>query len=279
MHTVHSPEPAHADEAGAHLPREEPACRPCPRTAFTAASHFQFVIPSEATFSRRPVLLPRVHGRNGRGTNVRSAPLGEPLLSIRMTPAPSDPGPAAPPPLDHEALVRLLREELVKTQLIVLDLNDRILEKETDKADAIAILARVELVLEQKIDYITELDRLLNAQISDLRAQLEASRNEARDCARAAAELSVRLGNSPAPANPSAPALEQTRAAASAVASAFEQRTRELADTRAQLDQTARKLAERDHELAVERHRLNKVFRSSLWRLGRPWRALFGPKL
>jgi hypothetical protein len=186
---------------------------------------------------------------------------------------------APPPPSDNEALIRLLREELIKTQLIVLDLNDRVLEKETAKADAIAILARVELVLEQKIDYITELDRLLNAQIADLRRQLESSRAETRACADAVAALASRLAVAPPTAASSSTPLAQTEAAVSSLAAAFDQRTRELADTRAQLDHTARTLAERDHALALERHRLNKIFRSSLWRLGRPWRALFGPKL
>src|SRR5690606_25828208 len=119
---------------------------------------------------------------------------------------------APPPPSDNEALIRLLREELIKTQLTVLDLNDRALEQETDKADAIAILARVELVLEQKIDYITELDRLLNAQIADLRRQLDEARNEAQTCTVATTDFASRLTNAPVTTPLTATRLEQTHA-------------------------------------------------------------------
>ena len=53
----------------------------------------------------------------------------------------------------------------------------------------------------------------------------------------------------------------------------------ELARTRAHLADTERTLADREASLAHERRRLDKIFASALWRLGRPWRALFGPKI
>ena len=53
----------------------------------------------------------------------------------------------------------------------------------------------------------------------------------------------------------------------------------DLAQTRARLADTERTIADREASLAHERRRLEKIFASALWRLGRPWRALFGPKV
>lgn len=210
-------------------------------------------------------------------------------------------------PLSGEALVRLLREELIKTQMIVLDLNDRVLEKETEKADAVAILGQVELVLEQKINYITELDRALNAQIAGVRARLESTERENQAHATSIQELLAKLDAANKEvtrmhgvAGDYARDLAHTREALN-VESATHQQTRaqlsatstelastgqtlattqsDLAATRGQLEDTQRKLEQTHTELAHERHRLNKIFRSALWKLGRPWRALFGPEV
>ena len=67
-------------------------------------------------------------------------------------------------------LVQSVRRELIESQLVVLELNDQILQKQTDKADAIALLCQAELMLEQKISHIMELDRVLNLQITDLKS-------------------------------------------------------------------------------------------------------------
>lgn len=210
-------------------------------------------------------------------------------------------------PLSNEALVRLLREELIKTQMIVLDLNDRVLEKETEKADAVAILGQVELVLEQKINYITELDRALNLQIAELRARLQST--EAENQARSASiqELLAKLdaanqevtrmhgvagdyardlAHTREALTAESATLQQTRAQLSATASELATTAQTLASTeatlaatRTQLEATQRTLQTTEAELARERHRLDQVFRSALWKLGRPWRALFGPKV
>jgi chromosome segregation ATPase len=206
-----------------------------------------------------------------------------------------------------EALVRLLREELIKTQMIVLDLNDRVLEKETEKADAVAILGQVELVLEQKINYITELDRALNGQLAELRARLETTQNENQARETSIQDLLQRLdaankevGRMHGVAGDYARDLAHTREALN-VESATHQQTRaqlaatstelattsqtlaatqgDLASTRTHLAETQRTLQSTEAELARERHRLNKIFRSALWKLGRPWRALFGPQV
>ena len=79
---------------------------------------------------------------------------------------------ASPASNDPHEQVAHLRRELVKTQLVVLELNDRVLQKETDKADAVALLGQAELVLEQKINHVMELDRVLNLRIQELKSAL-----------------------------------------------------------------------------------------------------------
>jgi chromosome segregation ATPase len=69
-----------------------------------------------------------------------------------------------------------VREELIRSQITVLELQDTILQKETDKADAVAILGQAELVLEGKINYIVELDRVLNERIATAQQELAAAR-------------------------------------------------------------------------------------------------------
>lgn len=78
--------------------------------------------------------------------------------------------PASPSPQPERELVQSVRRELIESQLVVLELNDQILQKQTDKADAIALLCQAELVLEQKISHIMELDRVLNLQIDELKS-------------------------------------------------------------------------------------------------------------
>ena len=73
-------------------------------------------------------------------------------------------------PLD---LLQSVRQRLVQSQLTVLELNDRILEKETDKADAVALLGFAELQLENKINHHMELDRVLNIRIQELETEVK----------------------------------------------------------------------------------------------------------
>lgn len=96
--------------------------------------------------------------------------------------------PSTPPPspeferlqrelIDKSDLVQQVREELIRSQITVLELQDSVLQKETDKADAVAILGQAELVLEGKINYIFELDRVLNERIAALKNELAAERS------------------------------------------------------------------------------------------------------
>jgi chromosome segregation ATPase len=63
-------------------------------------------------------------------------------------------------------LIQNVRRELILSQITVLELQDTVLQKETDKADAISILGQAEHALESKINYIVELDRVLNEKLA-----------------------------------------------------------------------------------------------------------------
>jgi chromosome segregation ATPase len=80
-------------------------------------------------------------------------------------------------------LVQDIRKELILAQITVLELQDTVLQKETDKADAVSILGQSEHALEGKINYIVELDRVLNEKIASLQSELAAVRagNDERD--------------------------------------------------------------------------------------------------
>jgi hypothetical protein len=67
---------------------------------------------------------------------------------------------------EKEQLVQDIRKELILSQITVLELQDTVLQKETDKADAVSILGQAEHALEAKINYIVELDRVLNEKLA-----------------------------------------------------------------------------------------------------------------
>jgi len=77
---------------------------------------------------------------------------------------------------EKSELVQSIRKELILSQITVLELQDTILQKETDKADAVSILGRAELVLEGKINYIFELDRVLNERLAAAQKELSDAR-------------------------------------------------------------------------------------------------------
>ncbi len=72
-------------------------------------------------------------------------------------------------------LIQSIRKELILSQVTVLELQDTVLQKETDKADAVSILGQAEHALEGKINYIVELDRVLNGQLATAQAALAAA--------------------------------------------------------------------------------------------------------
>ena len=228
---------------------------------------------------------------------------------------------SAPP----ETTLETLRREIVAAELQILELNDRLAAKDTDRADAVALLGQAELVLEEKIGYIMTLDQALNARIRELEQECERKsaeidrRGEAIEAAQAADErhrrerdavikdLSERLETANQEINRAhelarsfaekANHNEQTLAATqrelagvqsqlSASTSQLADRVAELADSRqrievlsADLNAITVRLSAAEENLAAERGRLHAIFHSLLWRWGRPWRALFGPKV
>jgi len=84
---------------------------------------------------------------------------------------------------EKAALIQSVRKELILSQITVLELQDTVLQKETDKADAVSILGQAEHALEAKINYIVELDRVLNEKLAAAQAAATAAGHEitARD--------------------------------------------------------------------------------------------------
>ena len=84
--------------------------------------------------------------------------------------AESAPSSSSPEPTTPEEIIQALRRELIAGELQRLELQDRLVARDTDRADAVALLGQAELVLEEKIGYILELDHSLNQRIRELEA-------------------------------------------------------------------------------------------------------------
>lgn len=80
--------------------------------------------------------------------------------------------------LPTEQKIQDLRRELLATESRILELQDQITAKQTEQADAIALLGDAELVLENKITYIVELDRSLNQRIRELEEECDRKSEE-----------------------------------------------------------------------------------------------------
>tara|TARA_B110000483_G_scaffold29107_1_gene35308 strand:- start:1870 stop:2547 length:678 start_codon:yes stop_codon:yes gene_type:complete len=220
----------------------------------------------------------------------------------------------------------------------ILELQDQITAKQTEQADAVALLGDAELVLEHKITYIMELDRSLNLRIRELEAecdrkteeidrrgnsllaakQLELKNREERDTT--VVDLSGRIESANQEINQAhslareidlkraesveeldqksielestATVLHETKTAlASATASIQELRKSiqesgsVLAATKVLItsleDEATRKNAELNSTEQTTRalkRELSDIRTSLIWRMSRPWRALFGPK-
>ena len=186
---------------------------------------------------------------------------------------------------EKSLLIQSIRKELILSQITVLELQDTILQKETDKADAVSILGQVEHVLEEKINYIFELDRVLNERIAALKSE-QAAQQTAHD--RTTQDLVQRIDA----ANREIGATHTMAAGlARDLAQAREQlqRTEEdLAATRAQFATTQTTLVQMRQELGGSQaaQRATEDARAALareiaamrasfsWKLTRPLRAL-----
>ncbi|HND60523.1 MAG TPA: hypothetical protein PLB90_03525 [Opitutaceae bacterium] len=108
-------------------------------------------------------------------------------------PAPSDPAALERALAEQTRLIQEIRGELIRSQITVLELQDTVLQKETDKADAVSILGQAEHALEGKINYIVELDRVLNERLAGLRAELAAAQTGIADRDRIIQDLVQKL--------------------------------------------------------------------------------------
>ena len=186
---------------------------------------------------------------------------------------------------EKSLLVQSIRKELILSQITVLELHDTILQKETDKADAVSILGQVEHVLEEKINYIFELDRVLNEKITALqagRAAQEAAHGQiTRDLVQKLDAANREIGATHTLAAGYARDLAQTR-------EQLQRAEQDLVAVRAQLASTQATLTQTRQELggSQEAHRTTEAARAGLareigamrasfsWKLTRPLRAL-----
>lgn len=165
---------------------------------------------------------------------------------------------------EKSALVQDVRKELILAQISLLELNDTILQKETEKADAISLLGQFEHALEQKVDHIIELDRVLNERIRAAEAALAEAR-AAHD--RIAQDLVQKLDA----ANRE---IGQTHELAAGFARDLAGVRDELQRTTASLDETGRMLGSTESARAALERELAAVHASWSWRLTKPFRAL-----
>lgn len=171
-------------------------------------------------------------------------------------------------------LIQDIRKDLIHSQITVLELNDTIMRKETEKTDAISILTRLEQVLEDKINHSAELDRGLNQKIATLQEKLAAETGEKTARDQIINDLVQKLD-----------AANREIGTVHTLAGNY---ARDLAQTRAQLQRAATELTETQTSLAAARQNLAGTtaarealdrevtgMRAALtWRLTAPFRAL-----
>ncbi|GAB5560379.1 MAG: hypothetical protein SynsKO_20260 [Synoicihabitans sp.] len=227
--------------------------------------------------------------------------------------------------------IRDLRREIISAETRISELQDQITRRETERADAVALLGQMELVLEQKIGYIITLDQSLNTRIQELEKECDRktieienrgsalreaeNRDEKNRTERDAVinDLSHRLDQAnqeTSKAHDIAREIDQARAKAieerdyqssvvaqlseelekvrnllsaeksklSEVSTQHEQTHQKLEKTLSQLSSTAQTLSETKQKLVESQQIIADIKGSLLWRLSRPWRALFGPK-
>lgn len=186
-------------------------------------------------------------------------------------------------------LVQSVRKELILSQITVLELQDTVLQKETDKADAVSILGQAELVLEGKINYIFELDRVLNERIAQVQQESSASRAAheaiAADLVQKLDQANRELGAAHTLAGNYAREAAEAREKLTAVLTSFQQLKSEHSATEAKLS-TARaenesletELAATSANKAALEQKLAAIHRSFAWKITAPFRALGGKK-
>jgi chromosome segregation ATPase len=186
---------------------------------------------------------------------------------------------------EKSLLVQSVRKELILSQITVLELHDTILQKETDKADAVSILGQVEHVLEEKINYIFELDRVLNEKIAASQAALAAQKTAhdqiTQDLVQKLDVANREIGATHTMAAGYARDLAQSREQLQRTEQELTAARAQLAGTQASLAQTRQELgdsqaaqrATEDARAALARE-IASMRAALSWKLTRPLRAL-----
>lgn len=184
---------------------------------------------------------------------------------------------------DKTELVQSVRKELILSQITVLELQDTVLQKETDKADAVALLGQAELVLEGKINYIFELDRLLNEQIKELqRASADARAAHETITADLVQKLDqanrdlgathALAGNYAREASEAREKLTALEVAAQQLRVAHSETQSNLATVRAELEGSRLQLSNTTAAKLALEHELAAIHNSRVWKLTAPFR-------
>jgi len=194
-------------------------------------------------------------------------------------------------------LVQSIRKELIRSQITVLELQDSILKKETDKADAVSILGQAELVLEDKINTIFELDRVLNAKIAALQRNLAAAEQAHAQDRQARDDIANDLAGKLDHANRELGAAHTLAGSyareASDARNTLASTTRDLANCQVELKKVLGELAAVQNELGATRirlqstddsraaleHELTTIRNSLAWKITAPLRAITRHKL
>ncbi|HTO03667.1 MAG TPA: hypothetical protein VL069_08195 [Opitutus sp.] len=185
---------------------------------------------------------------------------------------------------EKTALVQSIRQELIRSQITVLELQDTILQKETDKADAISILGQAELVLEGEINYIFELDRVLNERIASVQKELADSRaahetitndlvqklDQANRALGDAHKLAARYAQEAAEAREK---IVSVTSSLNQVEAAHQTAESKLASVHAEKDALITKLTELTASKTSLEHELAGIHRSFAWKITAPFRA------
>jgi chromosome segregation ATPase len=172
---------------------------------------------------------------------------------------------------EKNLLIQDIRRHLIQAQITILELHDTIMQKETDKADAISILGQLEHHLEEKVNYIMELDRVLNARITAgeqaLAAEKAARESVTQDLVGKLDTANREIGAAHELAAGFARDLAETKAR-------LQTTTDELASCRQQLQATTQQLhATAEARSALDRE-ISTMRRTLSWRLTKPFRSL-----
>ena len=190
---------------------------------------------------------------------------------------------------EKTALVQSIRQELIRSQITVLELQDTILQKETDKADAVSILGQAELVLEGKINYIFELDRVLNERIASIQKELADSRAAheiiTADLVQKLDQANRALGDAHKLAARYAQEAAEAREKVASITSSLHQTETAHQSAESKLDSVhaeknalVEKLTELTASKASLEDELACIHRSVAWKMTAPFRAIGGRK-